>query len=157
MTLTGENVSSDARCNLREKKKEKKKNLGFPGESPPSKGQSENLRHYWLLTIRSIILVRREGEASKVGSARRLPRYTTRAYDVTRPVTRAPCALGHVSCHALVASPLFLIPPFPFVAPHRPVGPLLSHYSFRTHRRSLIYELIMLEMHISRAAALPPA
>ena len=37
----------------------------------------------------------------------RLPRYVTRARDVTGPVTRAPCAPGHVSCHALV-------PPFPF-------------------------------------------
>ena len=35
----------------------------------------------------------------------RLPRYVTRARDVTGPVTRAPCAPGHVSCHALVPLP----------------------------------------------------
>lgn len=57
------------------------------------------------------------GGARKVWNARwdaesneerdkRLPRYVTRARDVTGPVTRAPCAPGHVFCHAL-ALPLF--------------------------------------------------
>lgn len=36
---------------------------------------------------------------------RQLPRYVTRARDVTGPVTRAPCAPGHVSCHALARLP----------------------------------------------------
>lgn len=42
------------------------------------------------------------------GREARLPRYATRARDVTGPVTRAPCAPGHVSCHALAVlySPL---------------------------------------------------
>lgn len=39
---------------------------------------------------------------------KQLPRYVTRARDVTGPVTRAPCAPGHVSCHALAPS---LFPP----------------------------------------------
>lgn len=150
MTLTDDaNVSGDARCSLCEKTKKKKKNLGFPGESPPE-GQNENLRHYWL---RSIILVRREGEAKRVwvGSARRLPRYTTRAYDVTRPVTRAPCALGHVSCHALAASPLLSVHSSPPATIGSPLSLLLSNSS------PLLCEPITLEMYISRPAALPLA
>lgn len=55
--------------------------------------------------------------------ARRLPRYATRARDVTGPVTRAPCAPDHVFCHALAAPSLplsrsvSLSPPRPLSRP----------------------------------------
>lgn len=58
---------------------------------------------------------------------RHLPRYATRARDVTRSVTRAPWAFGHVSRHALAAaSPLCsLHPPLvPTLPPRRSSVPL---------------------------------
>lgn len=52
--------------------------------------------------------IRRDLRLNEEGD-KQLPRCVTRARDVTGPVTRAPCAPGHVSCHALVSPsfPLF--------------------------------------------------
>lgn len=54
---------------------------------------------------RKVRNVRREGKHRGERRDEWLPRYVTRARDVTGPVTRAPCAPGHVSCHALASIP----------------------------------------------------
>lgn len=71
---------------------------------------------------------------------KQLPRYVTRARDVTGPVTRVPCAPGHVSCHALASSPL---PPFHAMPPHR------LHPFLRDRQPSLFMPFIFLSFFSS--------
>lgn len=99
----------------------------------------------------------------RVGSVRRLPRYATRARDVTGLVTRAPCAPDHVSCHALVAPslplwslclPLLTAATSPAVILDSPFSNLDAAIPFdrvymHIRTRSLSRELITFHMHIS--------
>lgn len=124
----------NVRCNFVQKKKRKRKEekrrekyqlSRWKSACSSRAGEVGNLRRYWPRWHRrrkARRQRRKEGEPRthrEWGCPRQeLPRYATRARDVTRPVTRAPCALGHVSRHALAAaaSPLHRPPPHDFIA-----------------------------------------
>lgn len=163
----------DVRCTSRAKKKggkrtrKRKKNIGFPGESlrrrrgrgeVGTRDATDQDTEHNSRAFRGAGGGGGEGEGAKkvsrgrwagVGSVRRLPRYATRARDVTGPVTRAPCAPDHVSCHALAAPSL----PFSFAlrlsfslsSPPAVGSPFSSRdYSFRARMYAYTNSLLSL-------------